>query len=158
MDLIESLEAEHGPLTERVAALVTLVASVDSGARSPREVHVELVGGLDLLRDELLEHFGREEECFFPFLSAAVPEAAASLLALETAHDRICGAITRLVHLSARTDAAFVATFPQVSRVFSRFVQIYAEHAETERGVLREVASRLTAAQREELIEAARGL
>ncbi len=158
MDLVESLEEEHGPLTDRVRALGALVTAVAAGDRSPQVAHAEFVVGLEALRDALLDHFGREEECFFPFIAEALPDAAPAVRGLEAAHDRICGALTRLGHLSARSEAAFAQAFVHVERVYTRFAETFREHAESEREVLRQAAERLTAAQRAALAEAARGL
>jgi iron-sulfur cluster repair protein YtfE (RIC family) len=158
MDLVESLEGEHGPLTDRVAELAALVAAVTSGARTPREVHAEFVGGLEILRDALLDHFGREEECYFPFFAETLPDTAPAVRALEAAHDRICGALSRLVHLSARPDGMFADSFGHVEHVFSRFAATYAEHAASERGILRQASARLTREQRAALEIAAQGL
>ncbi|MBN2197161.1 MAG: hemerythrin domain-containing protein [Polyangiaceae bacterium] len=158
VDLVEALESEHGPLTDRVAELGVLVGVVATGSRPPLDIRAGFVGGLERLRDQLLDHFGREEECYFPFFAEALPDTAPAVRALEVAHDRICGAISRLVHLSARSDAAFAASFPHIEHVFSRFAATYAEHVANERHVLRQAAGRLTVEQRALLAEAARGL
>ncbi len=158
MDLLAALEDEHGPLAARVQGLGELVAAITEGARAPESAHAEFVAGLEVLRDELLDHFGREEECFFPFFAEALPDAAPAVHGLEAAHDRICGALTRLVHLSARSEAAFAQSFVHVARVYARFAATYAEHAESEREVLHQAAERLSDEQRGALEEAARGL
>jgi len=158
MDLVAALEDEHGPLTTRVRELGELVAAITGGACAPQAAHAEFVERLEALRDALLDHFGREEECFFPFFAEALPDTAPAVRELEAAHDRICGALTRLVHLSARSEAAFVQSFGHVARVYSRFAATYAEHAASEHAVLRQAAEHLSDEQRTPLEEAARGL
>ncbi len=130
MDLLAALEDSHGPLAARVQGLGELVAAITEGARAPQSAPAEVVAGLEVLRDELLDHFGREEECFSPFFVGALPNVAPAVHELEAAHDRIWGALTRLAPLSAWSVAAFAQSIVHVARAYSRFAVAYAEHAE----------------------------
>jgi iron-sulfur cluster repair protein YtfE (RIC family) len=158
VDLIEELESEHTPLTEGVAHLRDLVDRVESGGAAPAEIRDAFALGLAELREQLLEHFGREEECFFPFFENALPTIRSEVQSLEAAHDQICGSLTRLVHLASREGRSFAETFAHVAHVFRRFEATYAEHARNERGVLRRASAELSEAQREALAREAEGL
>jgi iron-sulfur cluster repair protein YtfE (RIC family) len=158
MELLEQLESEHGPLTERVSQLQVLFAAVAGGNRLVSTVQAELRGHLEWLRDELLDHFGREEEVYFPYLREAVPPVAAEVERLESAHDQICGALSRMQYLTARSSRRFEEGFEHLAHVFARFAETYSIHASSEREVLRSAAARLTEAQRAELVEVAAGV
>jgi iron-sulfur cluster repair protein YtfE (RIC family) len=158
MELLEKLEGEHGPLTERVSLLQALFAAVAAGERQVSAVQAELRGHLEWLRDELLDHFGREEECYFPYLRDNLPDVRQDVDRLESAHDQICGALSRMQYLTARGSRRFEEGFEHLAHVFARFAETYVTHASSEREVLREAASRLTTEQRGELAETASGV
>ena len=158
MRLIEALDADHDPLTDRVGRMSELVAAVEAGDRTPSAIQAELREQLDSLRSDLIDHFGREEEWCFPFFREALPDVGAQVDQLEAAHDQMCGAVTRLVHLTARPGRHFVSSFPHLVHVFHRFAETYSQHAAGERAILRNAAVRLTPDQAQALEEAARGL
>jgi hypothetical protein len=155
---IERLEHDHVPLGELVGAVRSALDAVARGERDPTDVHGELSEAVAQLHDDLLEHFGREEEGFFPFLLEALPDVAERLAALSAAHDALCGGLARLNYLASRGSGAFVDQFRQVEALFERFESAYVEHARDERAFLRDVDRRLDQGQRAALLEAARGL
>jgi iron-sulfur cluster repair protein YtfE (RIC family) len=158
MELLEQLEAEHGPLTERISELGALFAAIAAGQRRISTVQAELRGHFEWLRDELLDHFGREEECYFPYLRDTLPEVRADVDRLESAHDQICGALSRMQYLTARSGRRFEEGFEHLAHVFTRFAETYTLHATSEREVLRDAAARLTPQQRAQLVEIASGV
>ncbi len=155
---IERLDHDHVPLGELVGSLRSSIDAVARGARGAGDVYVEVNEAVAQLRDDLLEHFGREEEGFFPFLLEALPDVSERLLGLSAAHDALCGSIARLTHLASRGPGAFIEQFRQVEALFERFESAYIDHARDERAFLREVDGRLDEGQRAALLEAARGL
>jgi hypothetical protein len=155
---IERLDHDHVPLGELVGALRATLDAVARGERAAPDVYLDVSEGVAQIRDDLLEHFGREEEGFFPFVAQALPDVAARLAELSSAHDTLCGALTRLTHLASRGAGTFVEQFRQVEALFERFEAAYGEHARDERAFLREIDRRLDPAQRAALLEAARGL
>jgi Hemerythrin HHE cation binding domain len=157
-DPIERLEHDHVPLGELVGAMRSSLDSVARGERGPADIHVEVSEAVAQLHDDLLEHFGREEEGFFPFLLETLPDVAGRLAALSAAHDTLCGSLTRLSHLASRGPDTFVDQFRQVEALFERFESAYTEHARDERAFLRDVDRCLNRDQRAALLEAARGL
>jgi iron-sulfur cluster repair protein YtfE (RIC family) len=155
---IERLEHDHVPLGELVGTLRSSLEAVARGKRAPADVYGEVSEAVAQLRDDLLEHFGREEEGFFPFLLQTLPDVSERLAELSAAHDTLCGALTRLTYLAERGPGTFIEQFRQVEALFERFESAYIEHARDERSFLRDVDRRLDQDQRAALLEAARGL
>ncbi|HEX5058696.1 MAG TPA: hemerythrin domain-containing protein [Kofleriaceae bacterium] len=148
-DPIRNLSHDHADLNQRVVAIASLLRTQ---APDP-ETHDELVLALGHLREDLFLHFAREEEAVFPFIATTVPELAAQIDAMATAHDTICGALARACHL-AENDAAVDAIAP----VFERFQVVYADHASAESILLRSLDRKLQPAQRDELAALVAGI
>ncbi len=151
-DPVRELEHTHGHLNKLVTDVQRLVH--DDAAGTPgSDARAELVSALELLRDELLTHFANEEEALFPFIRESLPNKADAVDRLESAHDMICGAVTRLMHLAGRdADSAALATLHQ------RFESSYVEHSQHEAALLGELGKSLTALQRGELAVLLRGI
>ncbi len=160
-DLLAQLEHDHGPLSEWVETLRELVDALRD-APSPsdraREIHPALAEAVSELRDDLLEHFGREEECLFPFLFETLPTLRPQVEVLESGHDQICGALLRLGYLADREVDDFVEQLDQVVHTFRRFEDAYTKHAAEERDLLHHADATLDPAQRAALRDAERGL
>ncbi len=156
-DLLERLQHDHGPLTRAVDQLRTLLdAKPDADTLSESW---ETFGDVsEYLRDELLEHFGREEEALFPFIVEALPDLNAQVLDLEAEHDSLCGAVSRLAHIAQRGQDVFEELFAQAQTTFARFETVYLLHAQKERDFLLAVARSLTPSQRVALDSTTRGL
>jgi hemerythrin len=107
------------------------------------ERHPELVGILAAIRDDLFEHFAREEEALFPYLHGARPELADAIAKLEGAHDRICGGVSRMIALAEQGERLAL-----LLQVFERFEAEYRDHARSESEFLRGLARLLTEEQR----------
>jgi hypothetical protein len=72
---------------------------------------------------------------------------------MATAHDAICGALARMIHL-ARSGAELVT----IIALHARFEQAYAAHAGLEAELLESLDGRLDPAQRERLGALVQGL
>lgn len=159
MDIIDHMADDHGVLTEQVAHLKRLIANVVTEGQPAERIQEAFTAAAQVLHDDLLEHFGFEEECVFPFLSEALTDLAPEIRALEASHDTICGALVRVEHLAQREDGrAFASLFPQVAHVFERFDRVYSEHVAQEAALIARSARMLTAEQRKALNLAAEGL
>lgn len=99
---------------------------------------------LDAVMEELFEHFAREEEGLFPYLLEQMPDQADTIAQLQAAHDRICGAASRLKALAPEQIDLAVT-------LFKRFDAEYTGHAQREADFLRNLGSRLSAAQHDSL-------
>jgi len=139
-DAMTELAHDHAALNRMVLSLASAIrhAGVESSA------HLEL--GLGELRDELFNHFAREEEGLFPFVADVTPELEPQVKAMLAAHDSICGSLSRMVHLAA-TGAPVLTLLP----LFERFENAYAEHAQLETALLSSLETALDASQRDRL-------
>lgn len=133
-DPVHDLAHDHAYLNRQVLALASQIRSLAAHGGGT----ALLLDGLTALRDHLFLHFAREEEGLFPFVTDTLPDLAAPVHAMETAHDTICGGLARMVHL-ASTDAAASSLAP----LFERFENAYATHARTESELLATLESRL---------------
>lgn len=150
-DPVQDLVHDHADINRRVLALGAAIRALDHP--DGQGMAVALAHRLGELRELLFLHFAREEEGLFPFVSETVPELADRVQAMAMAHDAICGALARMYHLaSANAELALVLA------VFSRFEAGYASHADAEAELLRELTTRLDAAQRARLADLVHGL
>jgi iron-sulfur cluster repair protein YtfE (RIC family) len=139
---LHQLEHDHTTLSQAVADLRATLSHV------PRDV---FVAKLDAVMDELFEHFAIEEEGLFPYLLEQMPDQADAIAQLQAAHDRICGAASRLKALAPEQIDLAVS-------LFKRFDAEYTGHAQREAEFLRSLGSRLTAEQHETLAQILRDL
>ena len=142
VDPLRALEHDHVHLGRLLSELRRLVAELQ-GDGEREELSEELAAALSVLRDDLFEHFGREEEALFPFLSERLPDLGPSIGRLEGAHDRICGAVVRLHALAALGAEQLRERRGLVAQLFSRFDGEYVEHARQESEFLRGLGPRL---------------
>lgn len=149
-DPIDQLSHDHGELNRRVLALGTQVRSLQ---RVPASTAESLVTPLRELREQLFLHFAREEEGLFPFVTEQVVELSEQIHGMEVAHDTICGALARMVHL-----AQSGSSLAMIAQLFDRFENAYATHAQMEAEILASLATRLDAAQRAQLAALVEGL
>jgi iron-sulfur cluster repair protein YtfE (RIC family) len=151
---VEAFGHTHEHLNDLVLEVGRLIRSTEGGDRRDR-----LGAALERLRDELLEHFAREEEGLFPYIRAHLPSKAEAVDRLERAHDSVCGAIVRLAHLSGAEHAG-VEGCPSdaLAGLHERFERGYAQHARDEAALLDELEVLLDERHRTELADRLRGL
>ena len=144
-DPIAQLTHDHGELNRRVIAL---------GVQMQKQHEVDaLLVPLRDLREQLFLHFAREEEGLFPFVLENVGGLAERIHEMEIAHDTICGALARMVHL-AQTSSSLASLTP----LFERFETAYATHAQMEGELLATLATKLDPDQRTRLAALVDGL
>ncbi|MGZ3422057.1 MAG: hemerythrin domain-containing protein [Polyangiales bacterium] len=131
-DPLLALEHDHVHLSRIVADLRDMVPAS----------HPELVPTLLALRDDLFHHFAREEEALFPYLVQTLPDLKPAIAVLESAHDRVCGAVSRLCALADKGPS------PLIAQLFERLDAEYLDHARKESEFLRGLAGRLSKEQR----------
>lgn len=149
-DPVALLAHEHGELNRRVLAIATQVRGLQ---RAPSSTTESLVSPLRDLRELLFLHFAREEEGLFPFVTEQLVELSPQIHDMEVAHDTICGALARMVHL-AQTGSALAL----IAQLYDRFENAYASHAQMESELLANLAARLDADQRTRLAGLVDGL
>jgi hypothetical protein len=151
-DPVRRFEHSHTAITRLVEEVARLVRAPPSRRPQDREL---LGDRLQLLRDELLQHFAAEEEGLFPFLRSNLPAMSEVVDGLASAHDVICGAVVRMGHLADDDrGAAEEALLGQ----FARFERAYVEHSRGEATLLEELARTLDNGHKEQLTEVLRGL
>lgn len=149
-DPIDQLTHDHGELNRRVLALGAAVRALQQAPASTSE---SLVTPLRELREQLFLHFAREEEGLFPFVVEHVAALAPRIHTMEIAHDTICGALARMVHL-----AQSGSSLAMIAQLFERFETSYVTHAQTESELLGLLAEQLDGEQRTSLAALVDGL
>ncbi|MEO7093237.1 MAG: hemerythrin domain-containing protein, partial [Polyangiales bacterium] len=148
-DPIFRLEHDHTHLSRLVAELRDALAVIRAGRDDTGERREEFGSVLGGLAAELFDHFAREEEGLFPFIQERLPDMGATIADIERAHDRICGAASRILALldasSRKGSGSGLAEhdFALVASLFDRFDAEYAAHARNEADFLRSLAPRL---------------
>ena len=161
-DPIFRLEHDHTHLSRLVAELRDALTAIRAGRDEAGERREEFASVLGGLASELFEHFAREEEGLFPFIQERFPELRSAIAEIERAHDRICGAASRVLALldggARKGEPLAEHDFALVASLFDRFDADYAAHARNEADFLRALAPRLDVGQRESLAEILRQL
>lgn len=148
-DPLAHLEHDHAHLSLKLAFLREQLTALAAESATAGPSTASFLEALTELTEELFEHFAREEEGLFPFVVREVPELDAPVRALIEAHDRICGAASRI--LALRSQAGATTTFEVATATFRRFDEVYTDHVRSEVEFLRTVAERLDASRREKL-------
>lgn len=149
-DPLREIVHDHGALNRMVRELGARVRGGDRDVANEDHTLVRLINSL---REELFRHFAREEEGLFPFISEVLPELDVRVQEIAVAHDTICGALSRLFHLSV-TSLSTSALEP----VFTRFESAYAAHSALEGVLLLELGPLRDAGQRARLADLVRHL
>jgi iron-sulfur cluster repair protein YtfE (RIC family) len=159
-DPVRRFEHSHATLTKLALEIREIIRGEALDGLSPAGIKIrkQLVTRLDLLREELLQHFANEEEGLFPFVRLHVTAKAGAVDRLADAHDAICGAIVRLGHLVERDPEAPKRDRAALVSHYERFETAYALHSQEEAALFEELGRTLDAGQREELTEILRGL
>ena len=151
--VIDQLEHDHLTLTRLVEDLRVAIQDVLRGDREALDVRDELGEFLSVAEEELYEHFDREEQVLFPYITEVNPEAEAAIAKLEHAHDRMCGAMSRMARIVEQDDEGFASSFDALVALFARFDANFGRHAKEEVALFRSLGSRLEPAELERLRE-----
>lgn len=146
------LEHDHGALSRQVQELR---AMVDRHEKDGASLGEEFLARLMDTADALFEHFAREEEGLFPYIIEQLPPRRAAIEEMQAAHDRICGAASRILSLAER--GPFPGQLPLAVQLFRRFDAEYTDHARREAEVLRALGGELSGAQIAALADVLRG-
>ena len=153
-DPVRALDDTHRELNIIARSIGQLLRA--AGGDTDEQWREPLRVRLEVLRDELLEHFANEEEALFPFIRANLPVRLETVDRLEAGHDTICGTVVRLAHLAAReSDASNLAS---LTLVYERFEDAYAAHSREEAELFDDLGRTLTERQQHELADLMRGL
>lgn len=152
-DPVQRLEHDHIHLNRVVESLRESVQACLRGEREPTELVEEFREFLDLVNEELFEHFEREESALFPYVVEHFPDLAPTVEALGIAHDRICGVASRIEHVVAGGDRAFRDQFETLVALFARFDANFMKHARDERELIGSLSRRLDDEQRRRIAQ-----
>lgn len=139
---LQELAHDHRELSGLLVAVHEALARIEKGAsRLEDELH-EMTDGLEAFREELLEHFAREQEGAFPFIAQRLPSEQTRVDELVAQHDRIAETINAVVKdLHAAEPAQGITSW---SSALARFDVLYAEHTKTELAFFRDVTAALS--------------
>jgi hemerythrin-like domain-containing protein len=148
VDPVQKLEHDHIHLNRVVESLRDSVQACLRGEREPTELEDDFAEFVELVKDELFEHFEREESALFPYVAEQFPDLAPTIAGLSAAHDRICGVASRLEHVVAQGPRAFREQFETIVALFARFDANFMMHARDERDLIGSLSRRLNDEQR----------
>ncbi len=97
MNDFELLHNDHALLSSQVVHVVALVKALEQGTTSTASLFAELARQMELLQQQLREHFAFEEAQAFPQLRIARPDMAPALEPLHQQHAIILEAFEKLL-------------------------------------------------------------
>ncbi|MEL6179394.1 MAG: hemerythrin domain-containing protein [Myxococcota bacterium] len=143
-----------------------IFASLESTLRAMAERDPSLAQDPDLLEDarddlsfaleEMLEHFGMEEEAMFTLIRDALPEFAPALAALEEGHESMCQKTSRLRKMvaAARMSEETTLDIDAALDIVGETTRMLAKHNRQEVKLFYEVFQRLDEQGQQRLIHA----
>jgi len=142
MDELELLHDDHSLLSSQVVHVVTLIKSLEDSGHIAAAYFSEVLRQMEILRQQLLEHFAFEEEEAFPRLDDKYPAIRSKLEQLQAQHDSVLAAFEALRSvLRAEKKEPRV---PDPSTSCNRFESAFELHAAAETALLRELATMAT--------------
>lgn len=145
-NVLDQLEHDHLIVEKMVDDLREGIQAVLRGESDPLELRDTFSEFLSIADEELYEHFDREEQVVFPFLLANVPDAAESIRRLEYAHDRMCGAMSRMQRIvSELDDGDYTENFDALVALFARFDANFGRHSREEIALFHTLGEQLDA-------------
>jgi len=156
-DPVSQFEHSHAALSKRAMEIRALVRAEPAQGLPAALVRKQLLGQLEDLRDALIQHFANEEEGVFPFVRHNLPNEADAVDRLAEAHDTLCGAVVRLVHV-VRRDLVLGRDHAALVAHYDRFETAYAQHSQKEALLFEALDHALDERHRAQLTEILRGL
>jgi iron-sulfur cluster repair protein YtfE (RIC family) len=157
-DPVRTFEQSHVALTTLALEARAIVESAPSDRSTATQLRQRLLVRLELLREELLSHFAKEEEGLFPFIRQNLPAQVALVDRLTDGHDAICGALLRLAHFVEREREALGTGRAALVDHYERFQNAYTKHSQDEAALFEALNRSLDGRHRVELAEILRGL
>jgi hypothetical protein len=155
-DLIDTVHHEHDHLVKLFDDLEdTFDALADHEMDEARytEVVESASGDLEVALDEMLHHFNQEEEIFFVEIEERFPEVAAAIEKLTDAHEMMCER-TRWLHRQINQPPAKIReNADEIYEVIHQMRVTLAEHTQNETELFDTVLRRMSADERETLLD-----
>lgn len=150
-DSVDKLEHDHMHLSRLVDGMRESLREAIRGEKDGEALRSDLEEFLELVQEELFEHFGKEEEGLFPWLIERLPDTRDRVASLEQGHDRICGVASRLQHIASVEAADLADHLDTLVTLFARFDAYFTKHARDEWELFTHVRTRLDEPERREL-------
>ena len=138
---LPELAHDHRELNELLVAVHEAIARIELGSSKLEDELHEMTDGLEAFREELLEHFAREQEGAFPWLGARMPHERGRIDQLIAQHDRIAESLNAVIK-----DLAKPGQTPDTSawrRALDRFESLYADHSKSEHAFFNDITAAL---------------
>ena len=138
---LAELAHDHRELNELLVAVHEAIARIEKGESKLEDELHEMTDGLEAFREELLEHFAREQEGAFPWLAHRLPHERTRVDELMAQHDRIAESLNAVIKDLAKPGAVpDTATWRQA---LGRFEALYAEHSKSEVSFFHDITTAL---------------
>ena len=138
MDDLELLHDDHALLSSQIVHVIALIKSLEGGQSSAVALVSEVLRQLEILRQQLHEHFAFEEEEAFSRLSDQHPAYKERLQHLIEQHDQILAAFEELRSIPWAQSQGVSA--PDAAARCYRFESAFTEHAAAETELFREIS------------------
>ncbi len=154
-DLQRKIIHDHASLNNLLDGLEhSLTLQVEGGDTSPQPstFFEEARADLSFVLDEMLEHFGIEEEAIFQQIAEALPQMIPRIEALEKVHEELCASIVQLRKILA---VAQPQTWePQRSlTILQKLQRMIRRHNQQEVRVFLDALEQLDEVQQQQLLE-----
>jgi len=136
---LQELAHDHRELSGLLVAVHEALARIENGASKLEDELHEMTDGLEAFREELLEHFAREQEGAFPWVANRLPQERTRVDELVAQHDRIAESINAAVTDLRKNEPDFA----KWSQALAHFDELYAEHSKTEVAFFKDVTAAL---------------
>lgn len=137
---LQELAHDHRELSGLLVAVHEALTRIEKGTSKLEDELHEMGDGLEAFREELLEHFAREQEGAFPYVASRLPNERARVDELVAQHDRIAEALNAVV-----ADLGTAPDLAKWSQALAQFDSLYAEHSKTEVAFFKDVTAALDA-------------
>ena len=139
MDDLELLHDDHTLLSSQVVHVVSLIKSLGDGQNPGVSLISEVLRQMEILRQQLLEHFAFEEEEAFPLLGDRYPAIRTKLQRLQEEHERVLAAFDDLRSVLWAESKGLSAQ--ETTTRCDQFEASFTQHAAAETALLQELSN-----------------
>jgi iron-sulfur cluster repair protein YtfE (RIC family) len=141
MGVFELLSDDHALLTSQVRRAVALLrVHVEAGLEESSS-ELEATRQLDMLSDQLIEHFEFEENTLFPELEVQFPEQSSQFGVFRKHHEQILRALQSLQDHASQDSRRRTASTSIL--LMTAFEAAFYGHVSSEMGLFKELAAQL---------------
>lgn len=150
---------DHQKLDRIFASVQSALLQLNEpGSGAEAELLDDLREDLRFALEEMLEHFGIEEEAIFAFIKDALPDLGERIAALEQGHEDICQRTSRLRRMVAAAHLGVAELdLRQAQALVQETTSLLGHHNRTETQIFIEALGRLDHDDRARLLDALNG-